>query len=162
MYKMDTLDTKKEWSCERWVQADTRGEYVNNIDLHCRAFENNKDLQNGGGVIFPIFPPHFDKKGKSFSAFSAGNRQKGVLSFWWVRATRSDGVSWRCKIGRIGHALHARTCEAISIKQLRFDWPCTRIEVKQTWFNLHHCRCTAGEWLNNIRLLIRTLQNLTP
>ena len=47
------------------------GEYANNIDLHCRAFEKNKDSQNGGGgvikqitfnygrVIFPIFPPHF-------------------------------------------------------------------------------------------------------
>ena len=90
MDKIDTFRVKKEWSCERWVQMNTnnidlitggvsctRGEYANNNDLHCRAFEKNKDLQNGGEIIFGIF-----------GLFST---KKGVLSFWWVRATRSDG-----------------------------------------------------------------------
>ena len=45
------------------------GEYANNIDLHCRAFENNKDLQNGGGVIKQI---SFDYGGGNISVFSVG------------------------------------------------------------------------------------------
>jgi len=61
MDKMDTPGLKKEWSCERWVQADTRANMKTTL------------IYRTAGMSFSDISAKFrQKRGESFSAFSAG------------------------------------------------------------------------------------------
>ena len=59
--KMDTPGLKKEWSCERWVQADTRANMKTTL------------IYRTAGMSFSDISAKFrQKRGESFSAFSVG------------------------------------------------------------------------------------------
>ena len=143
--KMDTPGLKKEWSCERWVQADTRANMKTAL-IYITA-----------GWVFPIFPPHFDKKGGNHFRLFRQDFDKKDIHTMRIICGFCGNISTKREIapGADGWAEGAKSDKS--------DTPFMRVRARRGGINKQSSFDNCARTISiNTDLIIRTGHNRTP